>query len=120
MTDHLGLLSASVGLLTSVTGSMFTSTVMSLVKLREDYEPPVGPGEEVRWKLWKIATGQHHVPMSGIALGWMESALFFVGVLFQSETIVGGWLAFKLAAKWESWTNIIAVELKGVPFDDDD
>ncbi len=42
-------------------------------------------------------------------LGFLERLLSFIAFAASEYAIVGGWLAFKLAAKWEVWKNIIHV-----------
>jgi hypothetical protein len=41
-------------------------------------------------------------------IGFFERILFFAGFCLEQYTIIGGWLVFKLGAKWEVWKNIIA------------
>lgn len=50
-------------------------------------------------------------------IGTGERLLFVTAVLMREPTLIAGWLAFKLASKWESWKNVIQVpkELKSVP-----
>jgi hypothetical protein len=45
-------------------------------------------------------------------LGRLEGLLFFGAFLLAPDglVIVAGWLAFKVASKWEVWSNIIQVD----------
>lgn len=50
----------------------------------------------------------------GRVLGYLER-FFFFGVLWaQTDVVLAGWLAFKVASKWNSWSNVISVP-KEVP-----
>lgn len=44
-------------------------------------------------------------------LGRFEVTLFYICLFVKPEGI-GAWLAFKVAVKWESWTNIIKMPRK--------
>jgi hypothetical protein len=46
---------------------------------------------------------------TGKWIGFFERLLLLMCFLMSEYTIVAGWLAFKVAAKWEAWTNIIQV-----------
>lgn len=55
---------------------------------------------------WKELTGGNE---GGTYLGYLERLLFF-GAFWKGEPIViGAWLAFKVASKWNAWTNIVSV-----------
>jgi hypothetical protein len=41
-------------------------------------------------------------------LGLFERLVFFIAFWLGRFEIVGGWLAFKVASKWEVWSNIVA------------
>ena len=40
-------------------------------------------------------------------LGALEATFFYICLLFNKPEGIGVWLVFKVAAKWESWTNIV-------------
>lgn len=46
---------------------------------------------------------------SAVNLGRLERCLFFLAFWGDASLIVGGWLAFKVASKWNVWSNLIAV-----------
>ncbi len=50
-------------------------------------------------------------PGPGAALiGRLESLLVYLSVLYlgkEAAVIIGGWFAFKVASKWEVWSNVI-------------
>ena len=69
--------------------------------------PPAGVSVE-DWQSAIAGTG------AGAAswLGALESLLAYLAfVAFQENaaSIIGGWLAFKVASKWESWQNVVRV-----------
>jgi len=46
---------------------------------------------------------------SGFWIGRLEAITFFISFAtseINSILIVGGWLAFKVASKWETWSNV--------------
>jgi hypothetical protein len=45
----------------------------------------------------------------GEQLGVLERFLFFATVWLAAYEIAGGWLVFKVAAKWASWEHIIKI-----------
>jgi hypothetical protein len=40
-------------------------------------------------------------------LGRLERALFFFAFWMGAPELIGGWLLFKVATKWEAWQNIV-------------
>jgi hypothetical protein len=64
--------------------------------------------------LWNKLTGESGV---GSWIGFFERLLLLAGFWIPVYTIIGGWLAFKLAAKWEVWKDIhqVPATLKGTP-----
>jgi hypothetical protein len=45
-------------------------------------------------------------PASPRPLGIMEALLSFIAVWLAQPVAIGGWLAFKVAAKWATWQHI--------------
>lgn len=43
----------------------------------------------------------------GFILGFLERILFFIALWSYSWQVIGGWLAFKLASKWETYKSIM-------------
>lgn len=58
-----------------------------------------------RWK--HLAENQDR--SAGRVLGLLERLLFFAAFSARAPEIVGGWLAFKVASKWNVWDTIVAV-----------
>jgi len=46
---------------------------------------------------------------SGKYIGCLERILFFIVLFAQQPLLIGGILAFKVAAKWEAWKNIVQI-----------
>lgn len=65
-------------------------------------EKPDGLSDE-QWKLFS-----NHKSYGGV-IGFFERLLSFAAFTLNQYTIIAGWLAFKLAAKWEVWKNIVQV-----------
>lgn len=77
--------------------------------------PP--PGEALAQK-WNRLTKDADVVKGGWWLGHFERLLFFGAVWPESYEIIAGWLAFKVASKWEVWSSIISVPEKLTGVDD--
>ena len=76
-----------------------------------DLRPPEGI-DRARWDQATSIPSED----AGKLLGRLESLLFFMSLWFGIVTIILGWLAFKVATKWEAWQNLIQVprQLKDV------
>ena len=48
-------------------------------------------------------------PRGGDMVGRFERAFFFFAVLAGAPALVGIWMAFKVASKWDAWSNIYQV-----------
>jgi len=62
--------------------------------------------------------GKIKIPCSELAdnwLGWTERLLSFTAAWLGQYVIIGGWLTFKIAAKWENWKNIIQINKRDMP-----
>jgi hypothetical protein len=46
---------------------------------------------------------------AGRWIGRFERLLILMSFWIDTYAIIGGWLAFKLAAKWEAWRNVIKI-----------
>ncbi|MEW5980257.1 MAG: hypothetical protein AB1898_31065 [Acidobacteriota bacterium] len=46
---------------------------------------------------------------AGAWIGLLERFVALASFWIPAYSIIGGWLAFKLAAKWEAWANIVKV-----------
>jgi len=96
-----------IGLATTV---LLGFTVRSFIK-KVVAEPtcPEGLKEEDWKKIIERSPG-------GVWIGIFERIISLVSFWTAQYTILGAWLAFKVAAKWEVWKNIIQVpnNLEGV------
>lgn len=48
-------------------------------------------------------------PKTGEWLGFLERLISLIAFWINAHVIIAAWLAFKVAAKWEIWKNIIQV-----------
>jgi len=90
---------------------LFGLVVQPLVKHVKNKIEMVPPSESLKNK-WLEITGPIEVQgklESGEIIGLLERLLFFIAIWISSYLIIGGWLAFKVASKWEVWKNIISV-----------
>ena len=76
-------------------------------KAKPDAPPPLDPE---KWE---------HVIVRGAGVRWLgilEALLSLIAFEFKAYIVIAGWLGFKVAAKWESWGNVVQVptELEGV------
>lgn len=73
---------------------------------KEDWLKLVCPGrlkKKEEWSLKKIM-----LPTTeGAWLGILERILSFIAFYEEAPVVIAGWLAFKVASKWQVWTNVI-------------
>jgi hypothetical protein len=50
-----------------------------------------------------------HASEGGAMLGWLERFMFFGALWAEAPILIGAWLAFKVASKWQAWSNVISV-----------
>ena len=55
---------------------------------------------------WSILTASDG---GGLSQGEWERALFFVSIWIDAHLLVGAWLAFKVASKWQVWSGVVAL-----------
>jgi len=67
------------------------------------------PPSKALAKKWKELTAGNE---GGAYLGYLERLLYFGAFWNNEPLIITAWLAFKLASKWNVWTNVIAVPEK--------
>ena len=79
--------------------------VKPLVKHVQKAEPLLPPNDAVKDKWEKLVAGDE----GGALMGPLERVLFFGAFWMNQPLVVAAWLAFKVASKWNAWTNIIAV-----------
>ena len=79
------------------------SAVLHALGQDDEIAPPRGANPET-WR--QISHVQR--PRGGAWIGRFERLLFFFSMLFAASITVG-WLGFKVASKWETWTNLYKV-----------
>jgi len=85
-------------------------SVVGLILTRIAPWTGVKPPEGVPTEKWQEILGGN--PPAAKWLGILESLLAYGSILAfdkNATLVVGGWLAFKVASKWESWQNISRV-----------
>lgn len=89
-------------------GGLITRRLLRWVAPWTDLTPPrsVTPEEWQRVVINKES-------MAPAAIGRLESLLVYLVVLAANHEaaglVIGGWLAFKVASKWEIWSNVVKV-----------
>lgn len=63
------------------------------------------PNEALKDKWATLTSGDE----GGKILGRLERLAFFGAFWIESTLFVGAWLAFKVASKWNAWSNVISV-----------
>jgi hypothetical protein len=96
-----------VGVVVTLVLGCGVGTIMDLLIPRPDR--PKALKEEV----WNAMTQR---VQTGKWIGLFERLVSLIAFWIPAYAILGGWLAFKVAAKWETWKNIVQVpaSLKGV------
>ena len=75
----------------------------------ERVSPPPSCPDGIDNTLWAWLVGKTDV---GFWIGSAERGLVLAALWMQAPTLIVGWLAFKLASKWEAWKNVIQVPPK--------
>lgn len=86
--------------------------VMKWVRSTIDLDAPQGVSAE-DWKAVTDIGDKARKPI--LLLGVLEQTLFFLSFWLAAYEIAGGWLAFKLASKWEGWQSIVKVPESAPP-----
>jgi hypothetical protein len=93
--------------LTFVVGFLFDKLIRNIHKRFETYSsPPQGIPKE-KWKESVHINEALRKPTCW--LGYFEKFLFFIAICGQEFEIIGFWLVFKVASKWEVWHSITKV-----------
>jgi hypothetical protein len=107
MTDGLGVIGdnlpaffLTVPLLWFASERIIPGLLRSLGS-RESIAPPRGADRYV----WREIVATQAVE-GGKWLGRFERVIFFLSILTDTPALAAGWLAFKVASKWEAWANV--------------
>jgi hypothetical protein len=103
-TIHL-LVAVSAGVATPLLSRPVVRIVLNRLAPWDDLQPPSG----VAKTQWEAVVRGGGGARAASWLGAFECLLAYVAmILFEKEaaTLIGGWLAFKVASKWESWSNV--------------
>lgn len=79
-----------------------------LIKYAQQTEPLSAPTEALKEKWAALTSGDE----GGKILGKLERLAFFGAFWIDAPIFVGAWLAFKVASKWNAWSNVISVPKK--------
>jgi len=86
-------------------GALLVITLLGLlvgpiVRKLTDHIPPDGA--------WN-----HDVLGAGRPTGLLETIIYMLSIISGNPIFIGGWLVFKVAAKWENWAHVVRLpELK--------
>jgi len=76
-----------------------------LLKHVQRSAPLPAPNETLKGKWVTLTSGDE----GGKVLGKLERLAFFAAFWIDAPIFVGAWLAFKVASKWNAWSNVISV-----------
>jgi len=76
-----------------------------LLKYAQNTESLRAPTEAIQDKWAALTSGDE----GGKILGKLERLAFFGAFWIDAPVFVGAWLAFKVASKWNAWSNVISV-----------
>jgi hypothetical protein len=71
-----------------------------LGKVEKFIEIPEPKASKEVWDFVMVRSG------TGVILGAVEQAIFFVALWTDGWPLLASWLAFKVASKWQSWTHV--------------
>lgn len=76
-----------------------------LVRRVQKAIPLLPPNDATKEKWEQLTEGNE----AGSILGNLERLLFFGAFWVDATTVIAAWLAFKVASKWNVWSNVISV-----------
>lgn len=92
------------GLFITLLGALLVGEYIKRVIRSQDLIPPKGIDE----KTWRNA---FNIPeksrRSLYVLGFFDSIFFYIAFGLDRPELIAGWLTFKLASKWQTWSTII-------------
>ncbi|MEJ2228492.1 MAG: hypothetical protein P8Y67_09695, partial [Alphaproteobacteria bacterium] len=91
-----------VGLFVTVILECFVGPLLKRAGDKIKLIPP-SPTSEEQWR--QLTSGNE----GGKYIGRLERLIFFAAFFAQAYAIIGGWLVFKVASKWEAWSNVVSV-----------
>lgn len=98
------LTAALIGLIVCYLSRLIVGCLVDRVKSGITVPPP----SEALKADWEELTSDQN-DKSGAWLGDLERITFFFAFWFSAYAVVVAWFAFKVAAKWEAWGNIVAL-----------
>ncbi len=109
MSPLVALVQVLVGLLVTFLLGLAVRPLLDYAKKSMTLPPP-SASLATQWA--KVVSGNE----GGRVLGHLERLLFFCAFWASADVVVAGWLAFKVASKWNAWTNIVSVpkEIAGI------
>jgi hypothetical protein len=78
--------------------------ILNWVSKEIDDEPQDGIGSK-EWKKMITPVSKNGPKL----LGWLERILFYIAIVSSYPQLILGWLAFKVASKWEILQNMVKV-----------
>jgi hypothetical protein len=115
MTDQTPpLFWIATGFLVTVFFGSIVSYVLKYATQKIPLDPPQ-TANDTQKDQWKILVEGNE---GGAVIGYIERTIFFAAILLNQPLIIGTWLAFKVASKWQVWGDIISVPNKIEGIDD--
>jgi hypothetical protein len=97
------------GIIIGLTICVFTSPLVQWAINKAIGKVELIPPDGITKDDWDKVTDDKKVEEPGKWLGTFERILIFFAVWIQKYEIIAGWFAFKVASKWEVWSNIVKV-----------
>jgi len=94
-----------VGLVATFLLSWVVKPILDRITKADKPAPPKGMEQPVWDEIIDRGSG-------GKWLGWLERFFSFGAFWIGAHVVLAGWLAFKVAAKWETWRNIVQFPAK--------
>jgi hypothetical protein len=91
--------------ITTVGGWIVVWRILAAIRNRMPI-PAISKVQDTQEK-WQLLVA--HPEESGKWVGVVERFVFFFGIIGATWQLIGVWLVFKLAAKWEAWSNMARI-----------
>ena len=98
-----------VGLFLTWLFAILVNNHMAKLTKSIDFSVPKGINAE-DWKNAFTISEERRKP--NIVIGFLEATFFFVSFYSNMFALIGGWLTFKLASKWQTWNAIVKIPEK--------
>ena len=110
LNEGFNILEFFVGLIFTIFfAQMVNKLMVYIIRQYESFPAPKGI-DQIRWEN-AFSTPEGVQPVNRI-IGFLEVVFYFMAFYIGKAELIAGWLAFKVASKWQAWATILKVPEK--------